>query len=267
MNLIVNKINSSKEYTLLISSTWDKYILHNFKRNNIQIHPMKTGWYLDSLQLYADELQALIKEYRIEKLNLLGSSKAGTACILLGSILCLDHHVAFRCFPFSPLTDITKDFFRTEEEKKKAPPSVFWLYEQDEFSASLRKYGKIATILRKLHATNLKIFFLYPSKGLYDEFRHYHCVKDIPCVQGVPIPLEIHNMLCVFWNKIKVGQDKVEVFEDRFDILTDVDQSYIQFLDLLPFDFDLDLYELVYNTDHFLNQLGTVNRLFEKTVL
>ena len=174
MNLIVNKINSSKEYTLLVSGHWNRYIFHDFKRNNIQIHPMKTGWYLDSLQLYTDKLQALIKEYSIEKLNLLGSSKAATACILLGSILCLDSHVAFRCFSFSALTDITKEFFRTEEEKKKAPPSVFWLYEQNEYGASLRKYGKIATILRKLHVANLKIYFLYHSKGIYDEHRHYH---------------------------------------------------------------------------------------------
>lgn len=256
LDLKINMVNiNDKTLTLILGI--EKFILKNFKYNNIQ---MIVGSEFDYSIPDLNFIYSIIERYKISSVNIVGVSKTCTAGVNISSRLAKEYsELPINLFFFSPYTTVRKNFYVEKKILSKIPRSLddFW-----EKYPSDNNFMPCYEVSNLICFENIRTFVIFPRCGVHCEPECAFLVGNQKNVTLVPLSLITHAVLFPFWNKLNRNMT-IETFENEFSILNSNDAWYVNKFQK-NFLIKDSLYRLIFDNKHFLDDLNTFNLKIKK---
>jgi len=202
----VNIYQNNGEVDIILGH--NSHILRGYTRNNIK---MIGGWYIDDIELNTNFLVALIKKYKIKKINFIGASKSCSGAVVLAKkiIRAKVKTPKMNLFLFSAYTTIDKNIYIKRSIIDKAPDSLVKLWKSSKYTEDLIKELELR---RLAHSPHVEIYLFYPERSKYGERQLANRIVGSN-VHHIALPVYMHNTLYPMWKKVDENRT-IEIYEN-----------------------------------------------------
>jgi len=225
----------------------NKHILNNYKRDNIKL---KGDWYYNNISSNTDFLLYIIESYNITKMNIIGTSKSCTGCVILTKeLLKTISSVEFHLFMFSAYTTVDKNVYIKRNIIHKVPGSLKKLWESDRYTPEAIKKMEARNLMNQ---KNVHLYFFFPSYSKNGEKVLANRVTG-DNVTHIELPVYMHNTLYPFWKKVE-NNKTIEIYENEFREMHRYDYAFYSSMQEYK-EYDFHLYACLKNPKEFIEQL------------
>lgn len=250
--MILNKKNSGRRFVVLMGH--DKYILHRFTIDNVQL---TGGWYLEGNEARVKFLTKVIKDFQVEEVCFIGSSKSNTGSYIISKILAdVFPKLKMRIFAFTPFTTLDKRFYEKNCLDSRAPGSLKAIWASEIYCRKLVDLSD-AKVLEGHERIYLFQFYPFFSGAGEVQLAERLCGHNV-C--NVPLPVSMHNTLFPFWNKIS-DDSKIETHEGVYRKVPAKDLNFYKIIQMEK-RAGLSLYDLIENPNGFVEKVKNMSTPF-----